>query len=40
MNLGKSRIGMWILRLAHSLAIPAFHIPKPFLLEFITASRH
>ena len=36
MNLGENRIGKRILRLARS---PAFRIPKPFLIEFITASR-
>jgi hypothetical protein len=40
MNLGENRIGKRILRLARSLTVPAFRIPKPFLIEFITASRY
>jgi hypothetical protein len=38
MNLEQNRIGMGIIRLARSPRSPAFRIPKPFLIEFITAS--
>jgi hypothetical protein len=39
MNLGENRIEMRIPRSAWFLAIYVSRIPKPFLIEFITASR-
>ena len=39
MNLDENRMRMRILRLTRSPAIPAFRIPKPFLIEFITRSK-